>query len=200
LRYKKQHQTDPADMTEQEKMVAGLPYDPQDADLVASRDRARALCQQLNALPADEPGALRPLLARLFGADTDVYVTPPFSCDYGTQVRLGRRVYFNFQCVILDVAPVTIGNHVLFGPGVHIYTAMHPIDAAQRRSGVEWGEPVTIGDDVWIGGGAILCPGVRIGDRAVIGAGSVVTRDVPADVFAAGNPCRVVRPLTPSSP
>jgi len=177
-------------------MVAGRHYDPQDPELVALRDRARALCQRLNALPADQPGALRPLLAQLFGADTDACVTPPFSCDYGTQIRLGRGVYFNFGCVVLDVAPVTIGDHVLFGPGVHVYTAMHPMDAGQRRSGVEWGEPVTIGDDVWIGGGAILCPGVRIGDRAVIGAGSVVTRDVPADVFAAGNPCRVLRPLT----
>lgn len=184
-------------MSEHAKMVAGEPYDPQDPELVALRDRARALCQQLNALPADRPQALRPLLARLFGADTDVYVTPPFACDYGTQVRLGRGVYFNFGCVVLDVAPVTIGNHVLFGPGVHVYTAMHPMDAARRRSGVEWGEPVTIGDDVWIGGGAIVCPGVTIGARAVIGAGSVVTRDIPPDVFAAGNPCRVLRPLEP---
>lgn len=182
-------------MTEHAKMVAGLPYDPQDPALVAARDQARALCQQINAMPADQPAALRPLLERLLGAETDAYVTPPFACDYGTQLRLGRGVYFNFGCVVLDVAPVTIGDHVLFGPGVHVYTAMHPMDAAQRRSGVEWGAPVRIGNDVWIGGGAILCPGVRIGDRSVIGAGSVVTRDVPADVFAAGNPCRVVREL-----
>lgn len=182
--------------SEREKMVGGQAYDPQDPQLVAERDRARRLCQQLNTAPADEIGArMQSLLEELFGAATDAYVTPPFHCDYGRNIRLGARAYFNFGCVILDVAPVTVGDHVLFGPGVHVYTAMHPLDAEARRSGVESGQAVTIGDDVWIGGGAIVCPGVRIGARSVIGAGSVVTRDVPADVFAAGNPCRVVRPI-----
>ena len=183
-------------MTEREKMLAGQRYDPQDAELVAARDRARSLCRQINMAPAGGlERALPPLLAALFGAPTDAYVTPPFHCDYGVHVRLGRKVYFNFDCVILDVAPVTIGDHVLFGPGVHVYTAMHPLEAEERRSGVEWGSPVAIGNDAWLGGGVIVCPGVRIGERAVIGAGSVVTRDVPADVLAAGNPCRVIRPL-----
>jgi maltose O-acetyltransferase len=183
-------------VSERDKMVAGLPYDPQDPQLVAERGRVRRSCQQLNSAPADELGTLmRPLVSAIFGADSDAYVTPPFFCDYGTNIRLGRKVYFNFSCVILDVAPVTIGDHVLFGPAAQVYTAMHPLDAAPRRAGVESGRPVTIGDDVWIGGGAIVCPGVTIGARAVIGAGSVVTRDIPADVFAAGNPCRVVRPI-----
>ena len=182
--------------SERQKMVAGEAYDPQDPQLVAERDQARRLCQQLNAAPADQLAEASPrLLSALFGGATDAYVTPPFFCDYGSNIRLGRKVYFNFNCVVLDVAPVEIGDNVLFGPGVHIYTAMHPLDAATRRAGVESGQPVSIGDDVWVGGGAIICPGVRIGARAVIGAGSVVTRDIPPDVFAAGNPCRVLRPL-----
>jgi maltose O-acetyltransferase len=183
-------------MNAAERMVAGLPYDPQDPELVAARGRARRLCQQINTLPADQlESRLGPLAADLFGAATDVYVTPPFFCDYGRNVRLGRRVYFNFNCVVLDVAPVTIGDHVLFGPAVQVYTALHPMDARERRSGVESALPVTIEDDAWIGGGAIVLPGVRIGARSVIGAGSVVTRDIPPDVFAAGNPCRPIRPL-----
>ena len=188
-------------VTERQKMLAGEPYDPQDALLVAERDRARRLCQELNAVPADRLDArLPPLAARLFGAETDVYITPPFFCDYGDNIRLGRKVYFNFNCVILDVAIVTIGDHVLFGPGAQVYTALHPLDASARRSGVESAQPVTIEDDAWIGGGAIVCPGVRIGARSVIGAGSVVTRDIPPDVFAAGNPCRAIRLLNAATP
>jgi maltose O-acetyltransferase len=183
-------------MSEREKMLRGEAYDPQDAQLVVERDAARRRCQQLNTAPAERLAAQMPgLLGELFGAATDAYVTPPFFCDYGRNIRLGAKVYFNFNCVILDVAPVTIGDHALFGPGVHVYTALHPLDAAERRRGVESGAPVTIEDDVWLGGGAIVCPGVRIGARSVIGAGSVVTRDIPPDVFAAGNPCRVLRPL-----
>ena len=121
---------------------------------------------------------------------------PPFFCDYGSNIQLGERVFFNFNCVVLDVCCVTIGDHTLIGPAVQIYTATHPLDAAQRRL-AESGKPVEIGSDVWIGGGAIILPGVRIGARTVIGAGSVVTRDVPDEVFAAGNPCRVIRHLDP---
>jgi maltose O-acetyltransferase len=185
--------------TEREKMVAGSAYDPNDPELVAARLRARALCARLAALSPYAPEAERQaLVAELFGAPTDAYVTPPFFCDYGTHVTLGRKVYFNFNCVILDVAPVTIGDRVLFGPAVQVYTATHPMDARTRALGIESGRPVVIGDDVWLGGGAIVCPGVTIGARTVIGAGAVVTRDVPADTFAAGNPCRVVRALAPS--
>src|SRR5690242_15848952 len=120
---------------------------------------------------------------------------PPFFCDYGTNIELGERVFFNFNCVVLDVMAVRIGDFTLFGPAVQIYTALHPVNAGERRSGLELAKAVTIGSDVWVGGGAIICPGVTIGDRGVIGAGSVVTRDVPADSFAAGNPCRVIRKL-----
>ncbi len=182
--------------SERQKMLAGEPYDPHDAELVLAREQARTRCDALNRLAPSAPAAERnALLADLFGCATDVYVTPPFFCDYGRHVQLGSKVYFNFNCVILDVAPVEIGDHTLFGPAVQIYTALHPLNAAERRRGVESGSPVTIGRDVWIGGGAIVCPGVRIGDEAVIGAGSVVTRDIPPRVLAVGNPCRVIRAL-----
>jgi maltose O-acetyltransferase len=120
---------------------------------------------------------------------------PPFYCDYGFNIELGARVFFNFNCVVLDVCGVRIGEYTLFGPAVQIYTATHPMDASLRRQ-QESGRPVEIGADVWVSGGAIILPGVRIGARCVIGAGSVVTRDIPENVFAAGNPCRVIRPIT----
>lgn len=181
--------------SQKDRMLAGEPYDASDPQLVADRVRARALCQALNALPPTHDAERVALLADLFGAQTNVYVTPPFYCDYGSNVTLGRNVYFNFNCILLDVAPVHIGDNVLFGPAVQVYTATHPLDAELRRSGIESGKPIVIGDDVWIGGGAILNPGVTIGARSVIGAGSVVTKDIPDDVFAAGNPCKVIRKL-----
>ena len=181
---------------EQTKMLASELYDPTDPALVAGRDRAAALCRRYNQLDgaaaADERQAL---LAELFGAATNALVTAPFFCDYGSNIRLGSCVYFNFNCVILDVAPVSIGDNVLFGPGVHIYTALHPMSAAERRAGLESGQPVSIGGDLWVGDGAIICPGVSIGAGAVIGAGSVVTRHVPAGMLAVGNLCRVIRPV-----
>jgi maltose O-acetyltransferase len=181
--------------TEREKMLAGELYDPLDAGLVAARTRARDLCQALNATHEAEQEERRRILRELFGAGGDtVWMQPPFFCDYGTNVELGERVFFNFNCVVLDVCPVRIGSFTLFGPAVQIYTATHPFDAELRRR-EEFGKPVEIGSDVWVGGGAIILPGVRIGSRAVIGAGSVVTRDVPEGVFAAGNPCRVIREI-----
>ena len=121
---------------------------------------------------------------------------PPFFCDYGSNIFLGAKVFFNFNCVLLDVCTITVGDNTLFGPAVQIYAAGHPIRAADRRTGLENGKPVRVGSDVWVGGGVMICPGVTVGDCAVIGAGSVVTRDVQAGVFAAGNPCRVIRPIT----
>ncbi|MDP1532212.1 MAG: sugar O-acetyltransferase [Rubrivivax sp.] len=181
--------------SEKAKMLAGELYDPGDTELRADRLRARALCQALAAADPFDTQRRTQLLATLFGRPVAAGVTPPFFCDYGYNIELGAGSYFNFNCVILDVAAVRIGRHTLCGPGVHIYTATHPMDAVQRRSGLESGRPVVIGDDVWLGGGAIVCPGVTIGSGSVIGAGSVVTRDVPAGVFAAGNPCRVIRPV-----
>lgn len=178
------------------RMLAGELYDPHDPALTAARGRARRLCRALNATREDEPQERRRLARELFGAGGDsVWLQPPFYCDYGSNIVLGVGVFFNFNCVVLDVCEVRIGDHTLFGPAVQIYAATHPTQASLRRSR-EFGRPVTIGADVWVGGAALVCPGVSIGARAVIGAGSVVTRDIPEHVFAAGNPCRVVRELT----
>jgi maltose O-acetyltransferase len=185
--------------SEREKMLAGELYDPLDAELAAARVRARDLCQALNATREADEAERRRLLIDLFGAGGDeVWMQPPFFCDYGSNILLGKRVFFNFNCVVLDVCPVRVGDFTLFGPAVQIYTATHPLDAELRRTR-EFGKPVTIGSDVWVGGAAVILPGVTIGSRSVIGAGSVVTRDIPEDVFAAGNPCRVIRPLTPQA-
>lgn len=181
--------------SEKEKMLAGELYDPLDAELVQARERARNLCQDLNATREGDQELRRSILQQLVGRGGDsVWMQPPFWCDYGTNILLGERVFFNFNCIVLDVCEVTVGDFTLFGPAVQIYTATHPLNAALRRS-QESAKPIHIGSDVWIGGGAILCPGVTIGSKSVIGAGSVVTRDVPAGVFAAGNPCRVIREI-----
>jgi maltose O-acetyltransferase len=177
-------------------MLAGELYDPLDAELVAARERARDLCRALNDTRDAQQAERRRILLELIGSGGDtVWMQPPFFCDYGSNIHLGRRVFFNFNCVVLDVCEVHIGDYTLFGPGAQILTPLHPMDAKLRRER-EFGKPVHIGADVWVGGGALILAGVRIGSRAVIGAGSVVTRDIPDDVFAAGNPCRVVRKLS----
>jgi maltose O-acetyltransferase len=182
--------------SEREKMLSGGLYDAADGELAASRRRARDLLCRLNRSRDGEQELRQQLYAALFGSTgRNVCIEPPFFCDYGSNIYLGDRVFFNFNCVILDPAEVHIGNDVLLGPAVQIYTATHPLDWRVRRQWLESARPVVIGSDVWIGGGAILCPGVRIGDRAVVGAGAVVTKDVPAGVFAAGNPCRIIREL-----
>jgi maltose O-acetyltransferase len=182
--------------SEKEKMLAGLPYDPLDPQLCAERRRARLLFKALNDTRDDQQEERGRLLLELIpGAGQGLWIEPPFFCDYGTNIVAGDKVFFNFNCVVLDVAQVRIGSGSLMGPAVQIYTATHPLRASERRTGLEGGRPVEIGDEVWIGGGAIICPGVHIGAGAVIGAGSVVTRDVPAGVLAAGNPCRVVRDI-----
>ena len=161
----------------------------------AARSRARELCASLNVTHESEGPQRRRIVQELFGNGGDTaWIQPPFFCDYGSNIELGERVFFNFNCVVLDVCRVQIGDFTLFGPAVQVLTPMHPMDAALRRR-QEFGKPVDIGADVWVGGGAIVLPGVRIGSRAVIGAGSVVTRDVPEGVFAAGNPCRVIREI-----
>jgi maltose O-acetyltransferase len=180
---------------EREKMLAGELYDPLDLELVASRERARNLCQDLNVTRESDEFERRRILKQLLGdGGEDVSIQPPFFCDYGQNIHLGRKCYFNFNCVLLDVCAIRIGDYSIFGPNVQIYTATHPFDAELRRTR-EFGKPITIGTDVWVGGGAIICPGVTIGSRSIIGAGSVVTRDIPEAVFAAGNPCRIIREL-----
>jgi maltose O-acetyltransferase len=182
--------------SEREKMLTGALYDPLDPELVAGRERARDLCQALNASREGEADARRAILRELFGRGGDtVWMQPPFFCDYGTNIELGERVFFNFNCVVLDVCRVRIGDYTLFGSGVQILTPVHPMNAELRRR-EEYGTPIDIGADVWVGGAALILAGVRIGSRTVIGAGSVVTRDVPDGVFAAGNPCRVIREIT----
>jgi maltose O-acetyltransferase len=177
-------------------MLAGELYDPLDSELVLARDRARDLCQDLNATRERDQDVRRSILKQLFGLGGDsVRMQPPFFCDYGSNILLGERVFFNFNCVVLDVCVVKIGDFTLFGPAVQIYTATHPLNAELRRK-QEFAKPIEIGCDVWVGGGAIICPGAKIGSKSVIGAGSVVTRDTPEGVFAAGNPCRVIREIT----
>lgn len=183
--------------SEKNKMLRGEPYDPRDAELSNERHRARRLLKALNESSPDQMEERVRILAELLGPTGEgLWIEPPFYCDYGTNITLGSKVYFNFNCTVLDVAPVRIGDNVLFGPTVQIYTATHPMDAETRRRGLEFARPIEIGSDVWVGGGVIVCPGVRVGSGSVIGAGSVVTRDVPDGVFAAGNPCRVVREVT----
>lgn len=183
-------------MTEKNKMLSGQLYDAADPELKAARRRARLLSKQFNETTDEEVLLRKEILSKLIGGYSHgLTIEPPFFCDYGAHISVKEHVYFNFNCVVLDVNQVTIGANVLLGPGVHIYTATHPMDYTERSAGLELGKAVTIGDDVWVGGGAIICPGINIGNHSVIGAGSVVTRDIPADVFAAGNPCRVIRKL-----
>jgi maltose O-acetyltransferase len=181
--------------SERDKMLAGELYDAFDPTLMAERRRARDLCQRLNGSGDAEEELRRQLCQDIFGRGGDsVWMQPPFFCDYGANIELGERVFFNFNCTVLDVCRVRIGDFTMFGPGAQVLTPMHPLDAALRRM-QEYGKPVDIGSDVWIGAGALILPGVTIGSRTVVGAGSVVTRDVPEGVFAAGNPCRVLRTI-----
>jgi len=182
--------------TEKEKMLAGELYDALDKQLSDERLKARLLIKALNDSREDQTEERTHILKELISVSSSgLWVQPPFYCDYGYNIIVGEKVFFNFNCVVLDVAQVTIGSRTLFGPNVQIYTATHPMNHKERASGLEFAKPIRIGVDVWIGGSAIICPGVSIGDRSVIGAGSVVTKDIPADVFAAGNPCNVIRPL-----
>lgn len=177
-------------------MIAGKLYRPDDAELVADRTRSRLLLNALNQSRADIPDMVASILRQLIpNAHAELIIEPPFFCDYGYNIHIGERVFFNFNCVVLDVAPVRIGSRTLLGPNVQIYTATHPIDPVERASGVEFAKPITIGEDVWVGGSAVICPGVTIGNRSIIGAGSVVTKDIPAGVIAAGNPRKVIREI-----
>jgi maltose O-acetyltransferase len=177
--------------SEKQKMLAGEPYRASDPEIFADQAAAADWMQRFNATP---PSAEREALLRArFGTVGEgSTIRPPFHCDYGTNIHLGAGVFLNFNCVILDVVEVRIGDGTQIGPGVQILTADHPRDPAERASGLEWGRPITIGSNVWIGGGAILLPGVTVGDDAVIGAGSIVTRDVPRGATVAGNPARVL--------
>jgi len=181
--------------SEKEKMLRGELYDASDPELVAEREHARQLTSRYNqTAPGD--GEKRAVLEDLLGSlGDDCHIEPPFRCDYGYNIHLGENFYANFDCVILDVCRVDIGRNCQFGPGVHIYTATHPVAAEKRVEGLEYGNPVTVGDNVWIGGRAVLNPGVSVGDNTVVASGAVVTEDVPDDVVVQGNPATVTREL-----
>ncbi len=182
-------------MSEEEKMLRGELYAAFDPALLAARTRAKRLLHRLNVTEYLVTDTARQILAELLPhAGPNLFIEPPFHCDYGNNIYCGSNVYFNVNCVVLDAARVSIGSNVLFGPGVQLYAATHPFDAGVRRT-LELARPITIGDDCWLGGGTIVCPGVSIGPGCVIGAGAVVTKDVPPYSLAVGNPARVVKSL-----
>lgn len=174
---------------------SGLAYIA-DSQVMEEMKRCRRLLQEMNTADQTDFGRIAQIVRELFGKSEGAFVNPPFYCDYGSHIEVGRNFYANYNCTILDVARVRIGDNCLLGPGVSIYTAGHPLHPDTRNAGYEYGREVIIGDNVWIGGSTVICPGVRIGDNAVIGAGSVVTHDLPAWSVAAGNPCRVIRTVT----
>ncbi|WP_269171847.1 MULTISPECIES: sugar O-acetyltransferase [unclassified Modestobacter] len=179
-----------------ERMTAGDPYIADDPQIAAASTRAQALSHRYNTMDPTDGAARRAVLEELLGAfGAGSEIRPPFHCDYGRHTTVGSRTFANFGLVCLDVARVTIGDDVQLGPNVQLLTATHPLEAGPRRDKWESAEPIVIEDNVWLGGGVIVCPGVRIGANTVVGAGSVVTRDLPADVVAVGSPARVVRPL-----
>ena len=179
-----------------DRMLAGDPYIADDPLIRQAHQRAMALVERFNRSAASDPAERRRLLTDLLGAYGEgSEIRPPLFCDYGSQIRIGARTFVNFGLVALDVAPVIIGDDVQIGPNVQLLTATHPLEAARRRDKWESSEPITIGDNVWLGGGVIVCPGVRIGDNSVVAAGAVVTQDIPPDVLALGVPARPVRGL-----
>ena len=181
-------------MTQKDRMLAGKLYRVDEA-LAAHMRRTRELLQQYNQSldAAQRQTLLRELLG---GMGENTHIEPPFRCDYGANIYVGKNFYANFECIILDQCPIRIGDNVFFGPRVSLYSAGHPIDAAVRSTGLEFGKPITIGSDVWVGGDTVILGGVTIGSNVVIGAGAVVTKDIPSDCVAVGNPCRVLRAIT----
>jgi maltose O-acetyltransferase len=181
---------------ERQRMVAGELYRADDPELVHARAQARALTARYNATGQDDQDERRALLSELLAeVGPDAWIEPPFFCDYGWNISLGERAFMNFNCVVLDVAPVRVGDLTMIGSAVQICTATHPTEPDKREGGLEYALPIDIGRNVWIGAAAVIGPGVTIGDGSVIGAGSIVLREVPPGVLAAGNPCRVIREL-----
>jgi maltose O-acetyltransferase len=186
--------------SEKAKMLAGELYDASDPELVLERERARRLTRRLNGLSESEQAERLALLTELFGSvGAGSFIEPPFYCDYGYNIHVGSKFYANFGCVVLDVCEVRIGDRCMMGPGVHVYTATHPLDAAERAAGPELGKGVSIGHDVWLGGRCVINPGVTVGGGAIVAAGTVVTKDVPAGAVVGGNPARIIKRLAPPS-
>jgi maltose O-acetyltransferase len=183
--------------SEKEKMLAGELYQASDPELVRERLYARELIQALNSSSPTNPENRLDLLGKLMGkTGKNLWIEPPFFCDYGYNISLGEDCFFNFNCVVLDVCEVKLGDRVLIGPAVQLYTGTHPLDADLRGALWEFGKPIEIGSDVWIGGGAVICPGVTLGDRVVVAAGAVVTKSFPSDVVIGGNPAKIIRYLS----
>ena len=183
-------------MNEQAKMLAGKLYTAQDPQLAEEHRRALRLTRRYNMTGEDQTEEREALMQELLGSvGEDVVIMPPFRCDYGTQIEIGDHFFANYDCLFLDVCSIKIGDHVMLGPRVCLYTAAHPLSAEIRDTGLEYGKLITIGHSVWIGGNGIVNPGGTIGNDVVIRAGSVGTHDLPDGVIAAGNPCRVLRPL-----
>ncbi|KAB1193748.1 acetyltransferase [Haloferax sp. MBLA0076] len=182
--------------SEKEKMLAGELYDASDPELVAERERARRLTHLFNDTDETEMERREELVRELFGEVGETFeIEPTFRCDYGYNISVGENFFANFDCTFLDVCPITIGDNAQLAPSVHIYTATHPLDAAERIKGPESGEPVTIGDNAWLGGQSVITPGVTIGDDVVVASGAVVTKDVPDSVVVGGNPAQVIKKL-----
>ncbi|WP_300437852.1 sugar O-acetyltransferase [Christiangramia sp.] len=183
--------------SEKEKMLTQQPYLASDKELSQERLFAQKTCFEVNSLSPELLKERNTILKKLLGSTKDkLYIEPPFHCDYGYNITLGENFYSNYNLIILDCAEVKIGDNVMLAPNVSIFTAGHPIDAEKRNQGWEYAIPVTIGNNVWIGGNTVINPGITIGDNTVIGSGSVLTRDIPANVIAAGNPCKVIREIT----
>ena len=181
-------------MTEREKMIKGLIYNPLDCELKELRVRARRLFQAFNNSTIDELSKRTNILKELFGSTGEnIYIEPSFKCDYGLNIHVGEDFYANFDCVILDVAEVRIGKNCMLAPQVAIYTATHPLDPEERNSGLEYGKPVIIGDNCWIGGHATINPGVTLGNNVVVASGAVVTKSFPDNVVIGGNPARIIK-------
>lgn len=179
-------------MTEKEKMIKGLEYNPVSPQLVLDRDKASRILAKYNSKTFHEINMRNGLIKKLMNTTGNFWIKPPFYCDYGYNIHLGKDVMINFNCVFLDVCPIIIGDHTLIGPNTQIYTACHSLNYIERRENKEYGKPVQIGNDVWIGGSVVILAGITIGDHAVIGAGSVVTKDIPANTISVGNPCKVI--------
>lgn len=181
-----------------ERMLAGDLYIADDAQIAADLQRAAVLMYRFNMGDSSHPEARRAILAELLGTlGAGAEIRPPLWCDYGYHIHIGARTFINYGAVLLDVVPITIGEDVQIGPNIQILTPTHPLEPEPRRAKWEAARPITIADNVWLGGGVILCPGVTVGENTVVGAGAVVTRDLPANVLAVGNPARVIRQLTP---
>lgn len=181
-------------MTNPQRRDAQLPYISDEAVMEEQR-RTRAILQKLNTIDVSDFEGIAALVRELLQTEEEPFINPPFYCDYGNHIKVGKNFFANYNCTFLDVAAITFGDNCLLGPNVSIYTAGHPVHPHSRNSRYEYGIAVTVGNDVWLGGCTVICPGVTIGDGCVIGAGSVVTKDVPPRVFAAGNPCRVIREI-----